>query len=94
MPPSRYANARCEFRIIGTFASRGTSEFERTLILSRTREGRVRAKAKGQSLGRKFKLTVFQQQEAKTRIANGEFQTDVAATYGVHPSTMSRLAKR
>lgn len=72
----------------------GVAEFERSLILSRTREGRVRAKARGQSLGRKFKLSPFQQQEAKARLANGEFQKDVAATYGVHPSSMSRLAKR
>jgi DNA invertase Pin-like site-specific DNA recombinase len=35
----------------------GLAEFERHLILSRTDEGRVRAKARGVRFGRKPKLT-------------------------------------
>jgi hypothetical protein len=35
----------------------GLAEFERELIRARTSEGRERAKARGQSLGRPFKLT-------------------------------------
>jgi DNA invertase Pin-like site-specific DNA recombinase len=35
----------------------GLAEFERHLILSRTNEGRVRAKARGVRFGRKPKLT-------------------------------------
>ncbi|MAW88092.1 MAG: resolvase, partial [Phyllobacteriaceae bacterium] len=31
----------------------GLAEFERTLILERTTEGRVRAKARGQTFGRR-----------------------------------------
>jgi DNA invertase Pin-like site-specific DNA recombinase len=42
----------------------GLAEFERHLILSRTNEGRVRAKARGVRFGRKPKLTKHQQAEA------------------------------
>ena len=49
----------------------GLAEFERHLILSRTEEGRVRAKARGVRFGRKPKLTKHQQDEALARIARG-----------------------
>jgi DNA invertase Pin-like site-specific DNA recombinase len=42
----------------------GLAEFERHLILSRTNEGRIRAKARGVRFGRKPKLTKHQQGEA------------------------------
>ncbi len=38
----------------------GLAEFERELIRARTGEGRARAKERGQSLGRPFKLTPHQ----------------------------------
>jgi DNA invertase Pin-like site-specific DNA recombinase len=56
----------------------GLAEFERHLILSRTNEGRVRAKARGVKFGRKLKLTKHQQAEALTRIARGETLTAIA----------------
>ena len=46
------------------FRDGGLAEFERELIRIRTGEGRARAKANGQSLGRKPKLTPHQQHEA------------------------------
>jgi DNA invertase Pin-like site-specific DNA recombinase len=49
----------------------GLAEFERHLILSRTNEGRVRAKARGVKFGRKLKLTKHQQGEALARLAHG-----------------------
>ena len=42
----------------------GLAEFERHLILARTSEGRVRAKARGVKFGRRPKLTKHQQAEA------------------------------
>ena len=45
----------------------GLAEFERELIRSRTSEGRERAKQRGVKLGRKFKLTLHQQREARAR---------------------------
>lgn len=72
----------------------GIAEFERSLILARCQEGRVRAKAKGIRFGRKPKLTDYQQAEVFERLAKGESHTSVARSYGVHQTTISSLAKR
>lgn len=69
----------------------GLAEFERALILSRTSEGRERAKARGVKLGRKPKLTVHQRREALERRAAGEALTEIARTFAVSHSTISRL---
>ncbi len=69
----------------------GLAEFERELIRIRTGEGRARAKANGQSLGRKPKLTPHQQCEAIQRRDQGESIRAIARTYNVNPSTISRL---
>ena len=69
----------------------GLAEFERELIRSRTGEGRARAKARGQSLGRPFKLSLHQQGEALARRNAGELLTEIARSYNVSHSTISRL---
>jgi DNA invertase Pin-like site-specific DNA recombinase len=70
----------------------GLAEFERDLIRARTGEGRERAKARGVKMGRKPKLTPHQKQEALRRKENGEAVREIARTYNVHNSTISRLA--
>ena len=70
----------------------GLAEFERHLILARTSEGRQRAQTRGVKFGRKAKLTAHQQQEAIARRANGEALVDIARSYAVSHSTISRLA--
>jgi DNA invertase Pin-like site-specific DNA recombinase len=70
----------------------GLAEFERHLILARTTEGRKRAQARGVRFGRKLKLTAHQQQEALARRAAGEALVDIARSYAVSHSTISRLA--
>jgi DNA invertase Pin-like site-specific DNA recombinase len=70
----------------------GLAEFERHLILARTSEGRQRAQARGVQFGRKRKLTLHQQQEALSRRARGEALVDIARSYAVSHSTISRLA--
>ena len=72
----------------------GLAEFERHLILSRTDEGRVRAKARGVRFGRKPKLTKHQQVEALARMAQGETLTEIARSYNVSHMTISRLGGR
>jgi DNA invertase Pin-like site-specific DNA recombinase len=67
------------------------TEFERHLILARTTERRKRAQARGVRFGRKLKLTVHQQQEALARRAAGEALVDIARSYNVSHSTISRL---
>ena len=70
----------------------GLAEFERKLILARTSEGRTRAKARGVRFGRKPTLTPHQRSEALARRAAGEALVDIARTYNVSHSTISRLA--
>lgn len=70
----------------------GLAEFERELIRSRTGEGRARAKAAGRKLGRAYKLTAHQRQEALARRDAGEETLiEIARSYNVSHSTISRL---
>jgi DNA invertase Pin-like site-specific DNA recombinase len=67
------------------------ADVERDLIRTRTAEGRSRAKARGQHMGRPPKLTP-QQTEARRRRAEGETLKELAKSYNVGKSTISRLA--
>jgi DNA invertase Pin-like site-specific DNA recombinase len=69
----------------------GLAEFERELIRARTGEGRERAKTRGVKMGRKPKLTLHQQREAVRRRDRGEPTREIARTYNVSHSTISRL---
>jgi DNA invertase Pin-like site-specific DNA recombinase len=66
----------------------GLAEFERHL--SRTAEGRSRAKARGIKFGRRHKLTKHQQHEALARRAAGETLAEIARSYNVSHMTISR----
>jgi DNA invertase Pin-like site-specific DNA recombinase len=70
----------------------GIAEFERSLIIARTGEGRARAKARGVRFGRPPALDAHQQQEAIQRLAEGASQADLARSYGVGVATINRLA--
>ena len=69
----------------------GIAEFERELIRTRTGEGRERAKARCVRLGRKPKLTPHQRTEALARRDAGEPLVEIARSYAVAHSTISRL---
>jgi DNA invertase Pin-like site-specific DNA recombinase len=69
----------------------GLAEYERHLILARTSEGRSRAKQRGVRFGRKPKLTAHQRAEALARRSRGEALVDIARSYAVSHSTISRL---
>jgi DNA invertase Pin-like site-specific DNA recombinase len=71
----------------------GLAEFERDLIRVRTSEGRERAKARGVKLGRKPKLTDHERREAiRRRDIDGEPVREIARSYNVSHSTISRLS--
>jgi DNA invertase Pin-like site-specific DNA recombinase len=67
------------------------SEFERSMILARTSEGRKRAQERGVRFGRKPKLSSFQIAEALARKAAGEALAEIGRSYNVSHSTISRL---
>jgi DNA invertase Pin-like site-specific DNA recombinase len=73
----------------------GLAEFERSLIMARTNEGRARAIANGKRMGRKGRLSEFQKKEALEVIAKGELsQREAARRYGVSDATISRLVAK
>ena len=69
----------------------GLADVERDLIRTRTAEGRSLAQKRGQHMGRKPKLTEAQQAEARKRRAEGATLAELARSYGVGKSTISRL---
>jgi DNA invertase Pin-like site-specific DNA recombinase len=72
----------------------GLADVERDLIRTRTAEGRSRAQKRGQRMGRKPKLTEAQQQgEARKCRAQGATLAELARSYRVGKSTISRLAR-
>lgn len=77
-------------RLLSTLLA-AIAEFERELIRERTGEGRKRAKAAGVKFGRKPKLSPFQRAEAIKRRAAGERLVDIAKSYAVDISMISRL---
>ena len=80
------AHGRLMLTVLG-----GLAEFERELIRQRTGEGRQRAMANGVRFGRKPKLSDFQRTEAVKRRANGETLAQIARSYAVSVSMISRL---
>jgi len=77
-------------RLLSTLLA-AIAEFERELIRERTGEGRKRAMANGVKFGRKRKLSDFQRREAVKRRAAGERLADIAKSYAVDISMISRL---
>ena len=77
-------------RLLSTLLA-AIADFERDLIRERTGEGRKRAIAAGVKFGRKRKLSDYQRKEAIKRRGAGEMLADIAASYGVSVSMISRL---
>jgi DNA invertase Pin-like site-specific DNA recombinase len=71
----------------------GLADVERDLIRTRTAEGRSRAKARGQHMGRPPSLTPQQQAEARQRRAEGATLKELAQSYNVGAATISRLSR-
>ena len=80
------AHSRLMLTVLG-----GLAEFERELVRARTSEGRSRAVARGVKMGRPSKLTPHQVKEALRRRDAGEPVREIARSYNVSHSTISRL---
>src|SRR3981081_1044990 len=70
----------------------GLADVERDLIRTRPADGRSRAPNRGQHMGRPSKLTDAQKAEARRRRAQGATLAELARSYGVGKSTISRLS--
>ena len=68
----------------------GIAEFERSLILTRTQEGREAAQARGGAFGRPSKLREDQKEVVRDLVKNGQSIAAVARTFNVHPATIYR----
>ena len=68
----------------------GIAEFERSLIVTRTEEGRRAAQAHGVSFGRPPKLRPDQRTLARNLIEEGKSVSDVARTFNVNVATIYR----
>ena len=69
----------------------GLADVERDLIRTRTAEGRTRAMARGQHMGRPSALTPQQRAEARQRRAEGATLKELARSYNVGTATISRV---
>jgi DNA invertase Pin-like site-specific DNA recombinase len=67
----------------------GLAEFERSLILARTKSGIERARSNGVTFGRPAKLNVRQRQLAAERYATGETMASIADDLRVSEATIS-----
>jgi DNA invertase Pin-like site-specific DNA recombinase len=67
------------------------ADVERDLIRARTAAGRSRAPKRGQHMGRPPKPTDAQKAEARRRRAQGATLAELARSYDVSQSTISRL---
>ncbi len=72
----------------------GLADVERDLIRTRTAEGRTRATARGQHMGRPAKLSPAQRTEALERRAAGATLGELARSYNVSLSAISRLSRQ
>jgi len=72
----------------------GIAEFEHDLIFQRTNEGRARAMAEGTRFGRRPELSKHQAREALKRVAVGGTLREIALSYNIDHSTISRLKAR
>lgn len=82
------AGGRLVFHLMGAIA-----EFERALIVERTRAGVEAAKKRGKHLGRPISLSGSQVRHARALVESGESPGSVAASLGVSRSTLYRALK-
>lgn len=82
------AGGRLVFHLMGAIA-----EFERALIVERTRAGVDAAKKRGKHMGRPAAMTKAQVRHARALIEGGESPGSVAASIGVSRSTLYRALK-
>ncbi|MBV2143737.1 recombinase family protein [Falsochrobactrum sp. TDYN1] len=71
----------------------GIAEFERSLIVDRTRRGREAARKRGVQFGRRPALTPGQVKHARELLSNGRTANETAELLGVHRATLYRALR-
>jgi DNA invertase Pin-like site-specific DNA recombinase len=71
----------------------GIAEFERSLIIDRTKRGRDAAKGRGVRFGRRPTLTPAQVEHARELLADGRPANETADLLGVHRATLYRALR-
>ena len=69
------------------------SEFERSLINERRKEGMAAAKAAGKQIGAKRKLSSDDVVDIKSRLATGASKSSLAKNYGISRQTLYSALK-
>ena len=88
LDPALDTNRPADKVVINVMAS--LAEWERDLLIQRTREGVAHAKAQGRVAGPKPKLTVEQTRQARSLIDSGESISSVARSFNVSRQTLYR----
>lgn len=83
------ASGRLVFHVMGALA-----EFERALLLERTRAGLAAAKRRGTRLGRAPAVTPEQLRHYAKLVSSGESVRELARAHGMDPSTLYRHLAR
>jgi DNA invertase Pin-like site-specific DNA recombinase len=78
--------------VFGIFAA--LAEAEHDLIARRTRAGVLAARRRGAQMRPPRKLSEEQVEQAQELVASGQTQAEVAALFGVSPSTVGRALRR
>ena len=87
---TRTAGGRLVFHVLAAIA-----EFERELIIERTKDGLATTKARGRSGGRKHKLTEDQVATVRKMHATGDHSIgEIGRAFGVSRQTIYRALKR
>lgn len=92
LEPSLDTSRPADKVVVNVMAS--LAEWERDLLIERTREGVAHARAQGRVGGRKPKLTADQVTKAVKLIESGDTIKSVADAFGVSRATISRAVKR
>ena len=71
----------------------GIAEFERSLVLARTEEGRKAAVARGVAFGRPAKHRDDRKEPVRELVRAGRSISSTARTFDVHPATVCRCIR-
>lgn len=92
LEPSLDTSRPADKVVVNVMAS--LAEWERDLLVERTREGVAHARAQGRVAGPKFKINDEQARQAGALIAGGESVSSVARSFGVSRQTIYRAIER